>query len=126
MSFRRATLVVITLVMLMTSQLVTNQTLRAESQRVGRSGAPTLQQEAQYNREPISGGTGFRNDRQNQDIRDSASKHVAPTPRRKVNTTADPSCPSSPFAPPETNDTTFVTDCGGGLDTGCTFRSGGP
>ena len=33
---------------------------------------------------------------------------------------------SSPFNPPEHNDSTFVVDTGGGLDTGCTFRSGGP
>lgn len=33
---------------------------------------------------------------------------------------------SSPFNPPEESDTTFVVDSGGGLDTGCTFRSGGP
>lgn len=33
---------------------------------------------------------------------------------------------SSPFDPPEENDTTFVVDQGPGLDTGCTFRNGGP
>ncbi len=33
---------------------------------------------------------------------------------------------SSPFDPPEANDHTFVVDKDGGLDTGCTFRSGGP
>lgn len=33
---------------------------------------------------------------------------------------------SSPFDPPEANDTTFVVDQGAGLDTACTFRSGGP
>jgi len=33
---------------------------------------------------------------------------------------------SSPFAPPQSNDHTFVVDEGPGLDTGCTFRSGGP
>ncbi len=32
----------------------------------------------------------------------------------------------SPFAPPEANDATFVVDQGSGLDTGCTFHSGGP
>jgi uncharacterized repeat protein (TIGR01451 family) len=36
------------------------------------------------------------------------------------------SCPTSPFAPPEANDTTFVVDCGPGLDTFCTFRDEGP
>jgi pimeloyl-ACP methyl ester carboxylesterase len=33
---------------------------------------------------------------------------------------------SAPVDPPETNDQTFVVDQDGGLDTGCTFRSGGP
>jgi hypothetical protein len=33
---------------------------------------------------------------------------------------------SSPFAPPEEEDTQFVVDQGPGLDTGCTFRNGGP
>lgn len=33
---------------------------------------------------------------------------------------------SSPFPAPEKNDTTFVVDDSPGLDTGCTFRSGGP
>lgn len=33
---------------------------------------------------------------------------------------------SSPFSPPDEDDTLFVADSGGGLDTGCTFRSGGP
>lgn len=33
---------------------------------------------------------------------------------------------SSPFNPPEQDDATFVVDTGPGLDTGCTFRSGGP
>ena len=33
---------------------------------------------------------------------------------------------SSPFSPPEEDDTLFVVDQGSGLDTGCTFRSGGP
>jgi triacylglycerol lipase len=33
---------------------------------------------------------------------------------------------SSPFDPPEENDHTFVVDASSGLDTGCTFRSGGP
>lgn len=33
---------------------------------------------------------------------------------------------SSPFDPPTVDDSTFVVDRAGGLDTGCTFRSGGP
>jgi triacylglycerol lipase len=33
---------------------------------------------------------------------------------------------SSPFSPRDEDDTLFVVDSGGGLDTGCTFRGGGP
>ena len=33
---------------------------------------------------------------------------------------------TSPFPPPTANDYTFVVNSGAGLDTGCTFRSGGP
>ena len=33
---------------------------------------------------------------------------------------------TSPFEPPKADDITFVVDRGAGLDTGCTFRSGGP
>jgi hypothetical protein len=33
---------------------------------------------------------------------------------------------SSPFSPRAEDDTRFVVDAGSGLDTGCTFRSGGP
>lgn len=40
---------------------------------------------------------------------------------------AAPSGPrTSPFDPPQANDHSFVTDSAPGLDTGCTFRSGGP
>jgi len=40
---------------------------------------------------------------------------------------AAPSGPrTSPFDPPETNDHSYVVDAAPGLDTGCTFRSGGP
>jgi triacylglycerol lipase len=33
---------------------------------------------------------------------------------------------TSPFTPPEKNDSTFIVDDSPGLDTGCTYRSGGP
>jgi pimeloyl-ACP methyl ester carboxylesterase len=33
---------------------------------------------------------------------------------------------TSPFEPPKADDRTFMINSGGGLDTGCTFRSGGP
>lgn len=33
---------------------------------------------------------------------------------------------TSPFEPPEEGDTTFIVDAAPGLDTGCTFRGGGP
>ncbi|HEX8169188.1 MAG TPA: hypothetical protein VF824_01465 [Thermoanaerobaculia bacterium] len=44
---------------------------------------------------------------------------------RQVQTLASHSG-SSPFTPPDTDDTLFVVDTGSGLDTGCTSRSGGP
>ena len=37
-----------------------------------------------------------------------------------------PRCNSSGISPTDCNDSVFVVDCGGGLDTGCTFRGGGP
>ncbi len=37
-----------------------------------------------------------------------------------------PRCNSSGITPNDCNDATFVVDCGGGLDSGCTFRNGGP
>ena len=37
-----------------------------------------------------------------------------------------PQVQSSPFAPPAKNDVTFTVDTAPGLDTGCTFRGGGP
>ena len=33
---------------------------------------------------------------------------------------------SSPFPPPEEDDTLFTVDSGSGLDTDCTYHSGGP
>ena len=33
---------------------------------------------------------------------------------------------SSPFSPSDEEDTLFAVDSGSGLDTGCTFRGGGP
>jgi pimeloyl-ACP methyl ester carboxylesterase len=33
---------------------------------------------------------------------------------------------SSPFNPPTATDSIFITDSGSGLDTGCTYRGGGP
>ncbi len=43
---------------------------------------------------------------------------------RRVNTLAHSG--SSPFDPPQATDHLFVADSGGGLDTGCSFRSEGP
>src|SRR5687767_14005476 len=37
-----------------------------------------------------------------------------------------PRCNSSGITPNDCNDATFVVDCGGGLDSGCTFRNSGP
>lgn len=55
-----------------------------------------------------------------QDSRDSQSlgRQVAPLSHTHTG--------SSPIRPPDEDDTLFVVDSGSGLDTGCTFRSGGP
>ena len=44
----------------------------------------------------------------------------------KVQTNSHQHSGSSPFNPPHEDDTLFVLDSGGGLDTGCTYRGGGP
>lgn len=49
---------------------------------------------------------------------------ITPPPRAMLQTSAH--FGSSPFDPPEQNDSTYVVDTGSGLDTGCTFRGGGP
>lgn len=58
-----------------------------------------------------------------QDPRPGEPDFAAPQPMR-IQSTGHYG--SSPFAPPKRNDSTFVVDQGPGLDTGCTFRSGGP
>lgn len=59
-----------------------------------------------------------------QDFREPA--HAQPL----TNIPASASCighfGGSPFSPPQPNDMTFVTDTGYDLDSGCTFRIGGP
>jgi uncharacterized repeat protein (TIGR01451 family) len=68
----------------------------------------------------------------NQNIRDPQPGEAGSCPRgsspitQNLSTQSAPSCPTSPFAPPKADDTTFVVDCGPGLDTFCTFRDGGP
>jgi triacylglycerol lipase len=48
-------------------------------------------------------------------------------PERLLRVTAAATGPrTSPFEPPEASDVMFIVDGAGGLDTGCTFRSGGP
>ena len=67
-----------------------------------------------------------------ENIRDPQPGEAGSCPRgsgraaQSLSTQSLQSCPTSPFAPPEPNDTTFVVDCGPGLDTFCTFRDGGP
>lgn len=48
------------------------------------------------------------------------------SPARSLTQQVVAACPSSPFTPPEANDSNFLIDCGSDLDTGCTFSSGGP
>lgn len=61
-----------------------------------------------------------------QTAKPKGDKASPPQPRASVSAAATPHIGFSPFAPPEKNDTTFVIDSAGGLDTGCSFRSDGP
>lgn len=54
-----------------------------------------------------------------QDTRDSR-------PQGKARMSTNAHSGSSPFSPPDKDDTLFVIDSGSGLDTGCTYRGGGP
>lgn len=58
-----------------------------------------------------------------QDPRPDDPGFVAP---QAANLQANGHYGSSPFSPPEQDDSTFTVDRAPGLDTGCTFRSGGP
>ena len=53
-----------------------------------------------------------------QDSRGSGRLPVAPNTHTHAG--------SSPFSPPDEEDTLFAVDTGSGLDTGCTYRGGGP
>lgn len=46
--------------------------------------------------------------------------------RHQIATNTHTHSGSSPFSPPDEEDTLFIVDSGSGLDTGCTFRGGGP
>ncbi len=46
--------------------------------------------------------------------------------RPRLSTNSHTHSGSSPFSPPDEEDTLFVIDSGSGLDSGCTFRGGGP
>jgi pimeloyl-ACP methyl ester carboxylesterase len=95
-------------VMLVT--LMTSQPMAAQSAKLGQSGSSAPQQTGDpkpYKYDP------------------PATQH---DPATQTPTACDPGCVrrSSPFAPPKANDSNFVVDCDTGLDTGCTFRNGGP
>jgi pimeloyl-ACP methyl ester carboxylesterase len=61
-----------------------------------------------------------------QDIRDTPDPSRCCSGKGTLAPQAGPRCGSSPFNPPKMNDATFVVDCGGSLDSGCTFRDGSP
>ena len=62
-----------------------------------------------------------------ENIRDDATNCLSSTATSfAVTAAATAHVGTSPFAPPEGTDTTFVVDDASGLDTGCTFRNGGP
>ena len=56
--------------------------------------------------------------------KDAPPPQIQPT--QKISPTGSTHYGASPFSPPDHNDSTFVVDTGPGLDTGCTFKKGGP
>jgi pimeloyl-ACP methyl ester carboxylesterase len=80
------------------------------------------------NRASASGANHARlNKPQQSQARDPKSGYPPPVAVAKPNATNCATGPrSSPIAPPKCDDSTFVIDSAPGLDTGCTFRSGGP
>ncbi len=60
------------------------------------------------------------------DPRPGEPGYVDIAPKPTISALATARVGSSPFNPPDATDTSFVVDAGSGLDTGCTFRSGGP
>jgi triacylglycerol lipase len=50
----------------------------------------------------------------------------SPAPSSHLNKATNSHSGGSPFDPRDEDDTLFVVDTGSGLDTGCTFRDGGP
>lgn len=108
--------------MLMTLGLFTSQLGLGQSSQLKpqvQRGGPTRERPARTNQPPASPKQDLRDDPETCLITPGAT-----APGRA--TASAQSCPTSPFTPPEANDTTFVADCGAGLDTGCTFRAGGP
>lgn len=121
--------VLILFVMLITSQPLTGISLTGRiAERMPAASGDSIQ-----SRNVRTGGTGRAElpvSQRAQEIRDSETCKPMPTTRRSRLTAQSmgncPACPSSDIAPDECNDSTFIADCTGGVDTGCTFRSGGP
>ncbi len=115
MSRIRPLFVSLLLIALLMSHVVYHpKTLAQDSrQRTTPSGAQTTRSEIQM-------------PRQRQDTRDIPDPSKCCSGKGAIAAQSGPRCGSSPFNPPEMNDATFVVDCGGGLDTGCTFRDGSP
>ena len=56
----------------------------------------------------------------------ATAQNVPDGQQKNLSQSIQPLVQSSPFPAPEADDVTFVVDDAPGLDTGCTFRSGGP
>jgi triacylglycerol lipase len=54
------------------------------------------------------------------------AQDTRPQGKTRLSTNTHSHSGSSPFSPPDEEDTLFVLDSGSGLDTGCTYRGGGP
>lgn len=121
--------VLILLVMLITSQPLTGVSLAEQTARH----TPITSADPSPVRNVQAGdliGTELPVPQREQEIRDSQTCKPLPTTTRSRLTPQDmgncPTCPSSDIAPDKCDDSTFIADCTGGVDTGCTFRGGGP
>lgn len=128
MSKLRPLFAIFLFVALLTSQTIINPTTRAqeaEAQATRAQNAGRINGNNHRNSQRVQNDLDAPQGRQ--DIRDARPEAGSCCPgKAAVSPQASIRCGSSPFNPPEMNDTTFVVDCGGGLDTGCTFRDGSP
>ena len=121
--------VVFLLAIFIAGQLQTTRTIAAQSANQ-KQPEPAVTQQPQLDQESIIPQRGQDTPLPSQELMDARPcKTCLPAQKRRVTAQAGnncPRCPSSGISPDDCNDSTFVVDCGAGLDTGCTFRDGSP